>query len=193
MRSLGSSVTALLASGQVVLVQLVLFEFPSGDVALNASNWDLTWSGITYRGADGLGAVSPVNDRPGEVQGITLELIGADSASIALALDDADEVQGTPVTIRTALLDSSTYQILDAPIDWVGTCDRMSIAEDGETCNISVSAESSAVQLLRGNFLDVQLALQQSASLPLQLQVFGADGGIAKLRFQLRNAPALRQ
>lgn len=151
MRSLGSSVTALLASGQVVLVQLVLFEFPSGDVALNASNWDLTWSGITYRGADGLGAVSPVNDRPGEVQGITLELIGADSASIALALDDADEVQGTPVTIRTALLDSSTYQILDAPIDWVGTCDRMSIAEDGETCNISVSAESSAVQLLRGN------------------------------------------
>ena len=49
------------------------------------------------------------------------------------------------------------------------------------------------VQLLRGNFLDVQLALQQSASLPLQLQVFGADGGIAKLRFQLRNAPALRQ
>ena len=92
-----------------------------------------------------------MNDRPGEVQGITLELIGADSASIALALDDADEVQGAPVTIRTALLDSSTYQILDAPIDWVGTCDRMSIAEDGETCNISVSAESSAVQLLRGN------------------------------------------
>lgn len=151
MRALGSSVTALLASGHVVLVQLVLFEFPSGDVALNASNWDLTWSGITYRGADGLGAVSPVNDRPGEVQGITLKLIGADTASIALALDDADEVQGAPVTIRTALLDSSTYQILDAPIDWVGTCDRMSIAEDGETCDISVSAESSAVQLLRGN------------------------------------------
>lgn len=151
MRALGSSVTALLASGHVVLVQLVLFEFPGGHVALNASNWDLTWSGTTYRGAYGLGAVSPVNDRPGEVQGITLELIGADSASIALALDDADEVQGASVTIRTALLDSSTYQILDAPVDWVGTCDRMSIAEDGETCNISVSAESSAVQLLRGN------------------------------------------
>lgn len=151
MRSLGSSVTALLASGQVVLVQLVLFQFPSGDVALNASNCDLVWGGITYRGAYGLGAVSQVKDQPGEIQGITLQMTTVDSASIALALDDADEVQGTPVTIRTALLDPSTYQILDAPVDWIGTCDRMSIVEDGETCSISVSAESSAVQLLRGN------------------------------------------
>jgi len=151
MRALSSDVTALLTSGHVVLVQMVLFEFPGGDVALNASTWDLGWGGITYKGAYGLGAVSPVNDRPGEIQGITLALISSDSTSIALALDDADAVQGTPVTIRSALLDSETYRIWDAPIDWVGECDRMSISEDGETCNISVSAESSAVQLLRGN------------------------------------------
>lgn len=151
MRSFAAPVTALLASGQVVIVQLVLFQFPAGDVALNASNWDLGWSAVTYKGAYGLGAVSQVKDQPGEIQGITLELISSDTTSIALALDDANAVQGAPVIIRTALMDPSTYQILDAPIDWRGTCDRMSIGEDGETCSITVSAESSAVQLLRGN------------------------------------------
>ena len=111
----------------------------------------LTDTGTTYLGAYGLGQISAVTDKPGEVQGITLELHGADAARISLALDDTDVVQGTPVTIRTAIIDTSTYQILDAPIEWVGTMDTMSIAEDGQTASIAVTCESRAVDLLRGN------------------------------------------
>jgi hypothetical protein len=110
----------------------------------------LTQVGDTYLGAYGLGQISAVTDKPGDVQGITLELHGADAARIALALDDADVVQGTPVTLYTAIIDTATYQILDAPVEWVGTLDTMAIGEDGTAATIAVTAESRAVDLLRG-------------------------------------------
>lgn len=163
MRALDSSVTAALAASQVVIVQLVLLEFPGGHVALNSSNWDLVWDGVTYRGAYGLGAVSAIRDATGgSVQGVTLELAATDAAMVALALDDAGEVQDTPVTVRTAILDETTYQILDAPIDFSGRCDVMSVSGARGRETISVSVESSAVDLLRGNPATYSDADQQS-------------------------------
>lgn len=110
----------------------------------------LTDLGQIYKGAYGLGSISSVSDKPGEISGISLELAAGSPAIIALALDGADEVQGTVCTIRTAIIDTATYQILDAPIEWSGTLDTMSIGEDGNSAVVSVSAESKAVDLLRG-------------------------------------------
>lgn len=160
MRSLSAPTLAALASGQLAIVQLVYMAFAS-PIALNTSNWDLVWSSVTYKGAGAMGAISQIDDSPGEVKGLNFQLIGVDSAYIALALDDAGVVQGTPVTIRTAILDS-TYTIVDAPIEWTGKLDTMGIEEDGETCTISVSAESSAVDILRGGPLTYSNADQQS-------------------------------
>lgn len=151
MKSLSGPTLAALASGQLTIVQLVYMAF-SSPIALNTSNWDLVWSSVTYKGAGAMGQISQIDDSPGEIKGLNFQLIGVDSAYIALALDDAGVVQGTPVTIRTAILDS-TYAIVDAPIEWTGKLDTMSIEEDGETCTISVSAESSAVDILRGGAL----------------------------------------
>ena len=151
MKTLSAPVLAALAGGSVALVQFVHMVFPGGVVALNSSNWDLVWSSVTYKGAYGLGSVSAITDKPGEVQGLSLQIMAGDDATIALALDSADRVQGAVVTIRTALVETTTYPVLDAPIDWVGKCDTMAISEDGATVVISVSAESGAVDLLRGN------------------------------------------
>lgn len=151
MKTFSASVLAALAAGHAVVVQLLLLEFPSGNVALNTSNWDLVWNGVTYRGAYGLGSVAAIKDAPGEIQGIRLSIDGGDSSLVALALDDAGEVQGTPVAISTAIFDTSTYTILDAGTDWGGTMDTMAIEEDGQTSGISATAESKAVDLLRGN------------------------------------------
>ena len=151
MKTLSAPTLAALAGKQVGIVQLVLLDFPSLPLALNMSTWDLTWLGVVYKGAYGLGTISAVQDKPGEIAGITLELAAGDSSIIALALDDADIVQGTPVTIRTAIIDLETYQVLDAPIDWVGSLDTMSIGEDGTQAAIRCTAESKAVDLLRGN------------------------------------------
>lgn len=149
MKTLSAPTLAALGGGSVAIVQLVYLGF-STPLALNSSTWDLSWAGTTFKGAYGLGQLSAITDKPGEVQGISLELAGGDSAVISLALDDADLVQGTPCVIRTAILDTASYQILDAPIEWTGTLDTMAIAEDGTQASIRVSAESRAVDLLRG-------------------------------------------
>lgn len=105
---------------------------------------------ITYKGAYGLGTVSAIADKPGEVAGLQFELAAGSSGVISLALDDADIVQGTAVTVRTAIIDMDTRQILDAPIEWTGTLDTMSIGEDGTQAVVRCTAESKAVDLLRG-------------------------------------------
>ena len=160
MRVLSGATVAALGAPVVPLVQLVLLAFPT-PIALNSSNWDLIFDGITYRGAYGIGSVSEIDDSPGEIKGLQFTLSGVDSAYISLALDDSAVVQGTPVTIRTAVLDAGTYQIADAPIEWSGKLDTMTIAEDGDICTIEVTAESSAVDLLRGAALTYSNADQQ--------------------------------
>jgi hypothetical protein len=127
-------------------------QFPGLPIALNSSNADFDFGGVTYRGAAGLGAVSPIEDSPGEVKGLQLTLSGVPAEYLSLALDDAAAVQGTPLTIRLAIF-SSSGQIIDAPIDWAGRLDTMVIEQTGETCSIAVTAESSAVDLLRGTSL----------------------------------------
>ena len=151
MRTLGAPVLAALAGPAVAIATLIKLEFAGTPVLLNTSTWDLDFGGDTYLGAYGLGQISAIADKPGEVAGITLELHGADAARISLALDDSDIVQGTPVTIRTAIIDTATYTILDAPVEWVGKLDTMAIGEDGASATIAVTAESGAVELLRSN------------------------------------------
>lgn len=148
MKTFSAPVQAALASGALAIVQLVRLGF-STPVCLNTSTWDLVWGADTYKGAYGLGTVSTITDKPGEVQGLTLELFG-DGAAVGMALDDADIVQGTACEIRTAIIETTTYTVLDAPIEWAGTLDTMSIGEDGASASIRVSAESRAVDLLRG-------------------------------------------
>ncbi len=148
MRSLSATTIAVL-NGQVIrMVQLVYLGFAS-PIGLNLSTMPITWDGVVYQGAGAIGAISEIDDSPGEIKGLTFSLAGVDPAYISLALDDAAVVQGTPCYIRTALLDEN-YTVVDAPLDWSGRLDTMSITEDGETCTISVTAESSAVDLLNG-------------------------------------------
>lgn len=150
MKTLPSDVTAALAASEVVLVLLLKLEFDSGTVALNTSNWHLTWGGTTYQGAGGLGTINPVEDSPGEIKGLSFEISGVAASSISLALDGVDEWQGCPVSIYTALISPSSGQVVDADLLWSGVGDTMSIREDGETCSVQATAESSAVDLLRG-------------------------------------------
>ena len=152
MRTLSAPAIAALAAPEVPLVQLLLLNFPSGAVALNSSTWDLVWLGVTYKGAYGMGSISAIADAPGEIKGLQFDISGVDPAAVSLALDDADQVQGTLVTIRTAILDSN-YQIVDAPVEWTGLLDTMTLQEDGAASSISCTAESTAVDLLRGGVL----------------------------------------
>ncbi|MEY2689595.1 MAG: hypothetical protein RL375_3794 [Pseudomonadota bacterium] len=152
MRSLGGSTTTALGSGAVPIVQLLLLQFSANggtDVALNTSTWDLVFGGVTYKGAYGLGSISAVTDAPGEIKGLQFDLSGASATAVTLALDGSDQWPGTPVVLRTAVLDPTTYAVLDAPVEWTGRGDVLSLAEDGDTAVISGTAESTAVDLVR--------------------------------------------
>ena len=191
MRTLSGPTTGALAAGEVAIVQLISLAFSTTPLYLNTSTWDLVWDGITYQGANGLGTISAITDKPGEVQGLTLELAAGDSARVSLALDDADIVQGTVITIRTAIIDISTtvslpntwassawaffawgaqqsavnnFVVVEAPVDWIGTLDTMSIGEDGESAVISCTAESKAVDILRGTVMHYSDADQRTVN-----------------------------
>lgn len=160
MRSLSGPTVAVLNASVLSVIQLVRMDFPSATIALNSSNRDVVFAGVTYRGASGLGEVSPVEDSPGEIKGIQFAMSGVSSESIALALADSPIVQGTPTEIRLAII-SAAGAVLDAPLDFSGRLDTMSIEENGDTCTIAVTAESNAVDLLRGVSLTTSNADQQ--------------------------------
>lgn len=160
MKTLTSSAVQALSSGTVNVVQLLLLQFTGSSIALNTSNFDFDYGGITYKGAYGMGSISEVDDSPGEIKGIQFTLNGGSADLISLALDDAKLWQGTPVTLRTAIL-SDDYVILDAPTTWIGFGDTMSIAEDDSTTMIHATAESSAVDFMRSDPLVYNHADQQ--------------------------------
>lgn len=164
MRSFSAPTIAALEAGHVVFVWLVLLDFgTAGKFGFNTSNWNFEVEGETYYGAYGLGSISPVKDVAGnQVQGLQLELDGGPAERISLALDDADVVQGAPVTLRCMVLDADTYEVLEAPIEWQGYLDTMAVTEDGTSCRIGCTAESRAVDLLRGCPLTYTDADQQS-------------------------------
>lgn len=162
MRTLTAPAIAALAQGSVALVQLIELGF-STPVRLNTSNMHITYDGQVYQGAAGLGRIGAIEDAPGEVKGLQFELAGVAAALVAVALDDADEWQGVPLTIRTAILDQD-YQVVDSPIEWTGTGDTMSLSEDGETAVVTATAESSAVDLLRGHPLTTSDVDQQTVA-----------------------------
>jgi len=160
MKSYSPSVLAALSAPRLSIAQLVLMTFATGIVALTSANHDIVYAGVTYRGAAGLGAISEIQDSPGEVKGLQLEMSGVTSEAIGLALSDSSVVQGSPVVIRLAIL-SDDGVVLDAPIDWEGILDTMPIEETGDNCTIAITAESSAVDFLRGNALTTSNADQQ--------------------------------
>lgn len=163
MKALSAPVLAALAAREVALVTLVKLEFPSGTICLHSGSWpELVHAGDTYRGAYGLGTISPIEDSAGELPGIQLELQRGDPSFINLALDDADEVQGAQVTISTAIFDPATFTVLHVEIDWTGYADTMAISEDGQGCSIVVSCESKGVDLIGGNPLMYADGDQQS-------------------------------
>ena len=162
MKLLGPTVIAALARPGLQIAQLVSMHFASGVVGLNSTNRDLVFEGITFRGAAGLGEIAPIEDSVGsEVKGLQLTMSGLSSELLALALADATVVQGVTLVIRLAFIEEDG-SIIDAPVDWIGYLDTMPIEANGETCTITVTAESSAVDLLRGNAMTTSNADQQA-------------------------------
>ena len=129
-------------------------------IALSSSNFNIPFGGVIYKGAYGLATISQIEDSPGEVKGLSFQMAGSSAVSIGLALDGADQWQGSTIRIFTCLL-SSNYLVTDAVLEWSGFGDTFSIEESQAGATLNASAESSAVDLLRGSILTISNADQR--------------------------------
>lgn len=151
MRTLSAPALAALQSRSLPLAVLVEMAL-SSPLNLNTASLDLTLSGTTYYGTKGLGAIEAVQETPAEVRQLRFTLSGVPSTSIALVL--TEPVQGKLVTIKLAIFDPITYQVLDVRTRWAGRLDVMTIDDGGSTGTVTVTAEHAGIDLTRpGNSL----------------------------------------
>ena len=164
MRTLNSGALAAIDSGTVHTAMLIEIVFHGGATTrINTSNFDLTYGGNTYEGAYGVGTISPIKESAGQVNGLQFELSATSGAMVTLAMDGADQWQGSTVTIRTAIISAaaSGFTVEDAPIRWTGYGDQFTVKETPSGAVLVATAESSEMDLLRGFPLTYSHADQQ--------------------------------
>lgn len=148
MRAVSASAAAVLVGGAVPLALLVEMDL-TAPLYLNTSNLNLVVGSATYLGVGGLGSIAALAETPAEVRGLTFQISGVPSDRISLAL--SEPVQGKPVRIKTAILDPSTYSVLDTRLRWAGLLDVMTVNESGGMATINVSAEHAGMDLSRAS------------------------------------------
>lgn len=139
-RGLTPATLAAVTAERVVTTFAVEMSFPSGFVRLNGTPGDITIAGNTYLGVGTLGAISAVEEGgDARAQGITVQLSGIPSDSIAVALTQA--YQNRAATVWVVPLDAAGAVISDPIVIFKGRIDQMDIT-DGETSAVTVKLES---------------------------------------------------
>lgn len=141
-RSLTSGFASAIAAGSVQPVWLLELGFASGTDYLCGLDFDVTWSGNTYLAAYGMVAVSGVEETEDSVQGLQVQIMGASSANLALAL--TERVQGRPLVLRMAVIDAAGALQVDANV-WSGRMDTLSFDGDADAPVVTLTAEHMLV------------------------------------------------
>jgi len=105
----------------------------------------------TFTGSGTMGTISAIQENAGDVRaaGVQLSLSGIPSDMLALTLTDTEPVQGRPCTIWIAFFDPNWVLIADAVKLNGYQMDYSTIDEGGDTCKITVFAESILADLER--------------------------------------------
>ena len=131
-----ASLTAFLA---------VELAFDSGTLRLWNGYGDLTVASNTYTGSGDLMSVSAIEES-GEIsaKGLNLVLSGVPSSLLALAL--TENYQNRNVKVYVGTITSGTVAAYEA---FSGRMDVMTLQETGDSCTISLTAESRLIDLER--------------------------------------------
>lgn len=148
MRALTPEVIAALEADTVSLALLFEGAFDGGTIRLWTGLGDLSWNGETWVGMGDLLAVSAVEDTDQVVAGsVAVSLSGVPADLVQTAIDEAQ--QGLPGQMWLAVLDSDGAVIPDPISMFAGRLDVPEIAEDEQTCTISISYADMLVDLTR--------------------------------------------
>jgi len=146
MRAITSAAASVLQGRTVPMAVLVDMSLT---LPLRLTTWHrpLEWEGATYLAAGSLGQIDATDETSEQARPLRFSLSGLPSAQISLVLSEA--VQGRDVSVRVAIFDPDTHQVLDAALEWQGAIDTMQVSEDGQTAVVTVAAESAGLDLLR--------------------------------------------
>lgn len=137
-----------IAAGSSSPVLLFEAEFASGWLRLWTGIGPISWNSYTWTGAGNLVGVSPMTETADlRAVGITISLSGMPSALISTALGQSR--QGKIGRVYLGFLNSSGAIVADPYLSFEGRLDVPTIADQGDSCTISISYESRLIDLDR--------------------------------------------
>ena len=148
-RSIGSSFSTQLSSGQLRPFYAVKMECTSGNLLLSTTYADLTIDSETYIGSGNILNISPITETADtRATGVEIILNGLDSSILSAGLND--DAQGMAVKIYFGVLTTSTNAdaIVDTPYQiFSGFIDSMILEEGGEQSTLKFTVENKLVTL----------------------------------------------
>lgn len=146
-RNLTSAVETQLEAQELQPFFAIKLNFDSGALRLWTGYGEITVDGETYTGGGQFLAVSPVEETVEiAAKGVTMSLNGIDASLITYALTENYQTRSAKVYLGVI---SSGAVVADPYLVFDGRMDVMTIDDNGETANISMTAESRLIELER--------------------------------------------
>jgi hypothetical protein len=146
------------ASGHRVVAPLIEMLFDSGTLHLAAFRWNVTDGPITYTAANLI--IAEARESAGSREGLEVSLSGLDPAVIALAV--SEPYQGRVIRLLKGYIQPDSNGLIDvARVCFLGRMRNMTIIEDNNKAQVTVSCEHYEVELQRPNPLRYTDAAQQ--------------------------------
>jgi len=140
-----SGVPSGFSSASLTAFVAVELAFDSGTTRLWNGHGDLTVASNTYTGSGDLMSISAIEENNEiSAKGLNLVLSGIPSSLLSLALTENYQNRGVKVYVGT--ITSGTVASYEA---FSGRMDVMTLQESGESCTISLTAESRLIDLER--------------------------------------------
>lgn len=139
-------VPAAFSQSQLTAFFSVELDFDSGITRLWNGLGEIDINGETYTGGGSIISISSISeDAEISAKGISLSISGLDSTVLSYALNE--NYQGRDIIVRVGTIEDDGT--VDSYIVFSGLMDVMVVTEDGDTCTISISAESRLIDLER--------------------------------------------
>ena len=148
-RTLSAAMVTEVTTVQLAPVILVSLSFPSAYTRLWTGYGTLTYAGVPYLGIGTFGSISPIEETTDlAARGISMQLSGVPTANIALAL--TEDYQGRECTVLFGALSPTAGTLISSPVTvFQGRMDVMQISDDGQSADITMTAENRLVDFKR--------------------------------------------
>lgn len=147
-RSLSADMVTEVTTAQLAPILLASLSF-STPVHLWTGYGNLVYNSTTYLGIGTFGTISPIQETTDlAARGLTMRLSGVPTANVALALTES--YQGRECAIMFGALSPTSGTLISSPVTiFSGRMDVMQVTDDGQSAEITMSAESKLMDFRR--------------------------------------------